>query len=160
LLRHKHVPVLQVRSLPHSDLPLDSSSDDGNNDDDYHDNDTNTHALHWHFCYKCGGCKFPFSFDGDKETVTAVMTMTTMKMTMTFPKQPYHHWLQVVTPPLLLIAPFVEMILIGPVVLPILSNQVVTRMLSVTVTTLMSCCCHAQTTLCNNTFLLLTPPHL
>jgi hypothetical protein len=46
LLRHKHVPVLQVRSLPHSDLPLDSSSDDGNNDDDYHDNDTNTHALH------------------------------------------------------------------------------------------------------------------
>jgi hypothetical protein len=36
----------QVRSLPHFDLPLDSSSDDGNDDDEYHDNDTNTHALH------------------------------------------------------------------------------------------------------------------
>jgi hypothetical protein len=34
--------VPQVRSLPDSDLPLDSSSDDGNDDDD----DTNTHALH------------------------------------------------------------------------------------------------------------------
>jgi hypothetical protein len=46
LLGHRHVPVLQVRSSPHSDLPLDSSSDDGDDDDDYHDNDTNTHALH------------------------------------------------------------------------------------------------------------------
>jgi hypothetical protein len=90
-------------------------------------------------------------------TMMTKMTMTTM---MTFPKLPYCHWLQVVTPPLLLVAPFVEMILIGPVVLPILSNKVVTRMLSVAVTTLMSCCCHALTTLCNNAFLLLTPPHL
>jgi hypothetical protein len=49
------------------DLPLDSSSDDGdndNNDDD--DDDTNTHALHQHFHSKYGGCKFPFSFDGDE----------------------------------------------------------------------------------------------
>jgi hypothetical protein len=51
---------------PHSNLPLDSSSDDGNDDDDYHDNDTNTHALHQNFHRKCGGCKFPFSFDGDE----------------------------------------------------------------------------------------------
>jgi hypothetical protein len=66
LLGHRHVPVRQVRSLPHSDLPLDSSSDNGDDDDDYHDNDTNTHALHQHFHRKRGGCKFPFSFDGDK----------------------------------------------------------------------------------------------
>jgi hypothetical protein len=46
LLGHRHVPVPQVQSSPHSDLPLDSSSDDGNDDDDYHDNDTNTHAMH------------------------------------------------------------------------------------------------------------------
>jgi hypothetical protein len=46
LLGHRHVPVPQVRSSSHSDLLLDSSSDDGNDDDDYHDNDTNTHALH------------------------------------------------------------------------------------------------------------------
>jgi hypothetical protein len=52
--------------LPDSDLPLDSSSDDGDNDDDDDDNDTNTHALHQHFHSKCGGCKFPFSFDGDE----------------------------------------------------------------------------------------------
>jgi hypothetical protein len=45
-LGHRHVPVRQVRSSPHCDLPLDSSSDDGDDDDDYHDNDTNTHALH------------------------------------------------------------------------------------------------------------------
>jgi hypothetical protein len=93
-------------------------------------------------------------------TMTMTMTMMMMTMTMTFPNLPYHHWLQVVTPPLLLIAPFVEMILIRPVVLPILSNQVVTRMLLVTAMTLMSCCCHALTPLCSNAFLLLTPPHL
>jgi hypothetical protein len=75
-------------------------------------------------------------------------------------KLPYPCWLQVVTPPLLLLPPLVEMILIRPVVLPILSNQVVTGMLSVTAMTLMSCCCHALTTLCNNAFLLLTPPRL
>jgi hypothetical protein len=63
---YRHVPVPQVRSSPHSDLPLDSSSDDGNDVDDYHDDDTNTHALHQHFHSKCGGCKFPFSFDGDE----------------------------------------------------------------------------------------------
>jgi hypothetical protein len=34
LLRQRHVPVLQVRSLPDSDLLLDSSSDDGDDDDD------------------------------------------------------------------------------------------------------------------------------
>jgi hypothetical protein len=45
LLRQRHVPVLQVSSLPHSDLPLDSSSDDGNDEDDDDDDDTNTHAL-------------------------------------------------------------------------------------------------------------------
>jgi hypothetical protein len=45
---------------------LGSSSDDGDDDDDYHDNDTNTYALHQHFCRKCGGCKFPFSFDGNE----------------------------------------------------------------------------------------------
>jgi hypothetical protein len=47
-LRHRHVPVLQVRSLPDSDLPLDSFSDGGDDDDDDDDddNDTNTHALH------------------------------------------------------------------------------------------------------------------
>jgi hypothetical protein len=66
LLRQRHVPVPQVRSLPDSDLPLDSSSDDGNDDDDYHDDDTNTHALHQYFHCKCGGCKFPFSFDGNE----------------------------------------------------------------------------------------------
>jgi hypothetical protein len=92
-------------------------------------------------------------------TTTTAMVMTTMTMT-TFPKLPYRLWLQVVTPPLLLVAPFMEMILIGPVVIPILSNQVVTGMLSVAAMTLMSCCCHALTTLCNNAFLLLTPPHL
>jgi hypothetical protein len=52
--------------LPDSDLPLDSTSDDGNNDDDDDDNDTNTHALLRHFHSKCGGCKFPFSFDGNE----------------------------------------------------------------------------------------------
>jgi hypothetical protein len=66
LLGHRHVPVSQVRSSPHSNLPLGSSSDDGDDDDDYHDNDTNTHALHQHFHCKCGGCEFPFSFDGDE----------------------------------------------------------------------------------------------
>jgi hypothetical protein len=64
LLRQRHVPVPQVRSSPDSDLPLDSSSDDG--DDDNDDDDTNTHALHQHFHSKCGECKFPFSFDGNK----------------------------------------------------------------------------------------------
>jgi hypothetical protein len=120
------------------------------------------------------GANFLFLLMVTRETATAVMTTTMMKMTtttammmtmttmtmMTFPKLPYHLWLQVVTPPLLLIAPFMEMILIGPVVIPILSNQVVTGMLSVTATTLMSCCCHTLTTLCNNAFLLLTPPCL
>jgi hypothetical protein len=118
------------------------------------------------------GANFLFLLMAMRETATAVMmTMMTTKMTMTmktmtrmtwtmFPKLPYPRWLQVVTPPLLLLAPLVEMILIGPVVLPILSNQVVTRMLLVTAITLMSCCCHALTTLCNNVFLLLTPPHL
>jgi hypothetical protein len=48
------------------DLPLDSSSDDGDNDDNDDDDDTNTHALHQHFHSKCGGCEFPFSFDGDE----------------------------------------------------------------------------------------------
>jgi hypothetical protein len=48
------------------DLPLDSSSDNGDNDDNDDDNDTNTHALHQHFHSKCGGCEFPFSFDGNK----------------------------------------------------------------------------------------------
>jgi hypothetical protein len=46
---------------------LDSSFNDGDHDNDYDDDDTNTHALHQHFCSKCGGCKFPFSFDGDEE---------------------------------------------------------------------------------------------
>jgi hypothetical protein len=45
---------------------LDSSSDDGNNDDGDDDDDTNTHALHQHFHRKHGGCKFPFSFDGNE----------------------------------------------------------------------------------------------
>jgi hypothetical protein len=89
-----------------------------------------------------------------------MMMMMTMTMMMTFPKLPYCRWLQVVTPPLLLVAPFMEMILIGLVVIPILSNQVVTGMLLVAAMTLMSCCCHALTTLCNNAFLLLSPPHL
>jgi hypothetical protein len=126
------------------------------------------------------GANFLFLLMATRETATAVMTTTMTKMMMmtttmtttmtammimmttmtTFPKLPYHHWLQVVTPPLLLVAPFMEMILIGPVVIPILSNQVVTGMLSVAATTLMSCCCHALTTLCNNAFLLLTPPCL
>jgi hypothetical protein len=120
------------------------------------------------------GANFLFLLMATRETATAVMTTTMTKMTtttmtammmtttimMTFPKLPYRLWLQVVTPPLLLVAPFMEMILIGPVVIPILSNQVVTGMLSVAATTLMSCCCHALTTLCNNAFLLLTPPHL
>jgi hypothetical protein len=48
------------------DLPLDSSSDDGDNDDNDDDDDTNTYALHQHFHSKYGGCKFPFSFDGDE----------------------------------------------------------------------------------------------
>ena len=103
------------------------------------------------------GVNFLFLLMATRETATAVMTttmtkmmmmmtmmttmmmttmtMTTMMMTTTtmttFPKLPYHRWLQVVTPPLLLVAPFMEMILIGPVVIPILSNQVVTGMLSV-----------------------------
>jgi hypothetical protein len=93
-------------------------------------------------------------------TMTMMMMMTMMTMTMTFPKLPYDCWLQVVTPPLLLVAPFMEMILIGPVLLPILCNHVVTGMLLVAAMTLMSCCCHALTTLCNNAFFLLTPPHL
>jgi hypothetical protein len=45
---------------------LDSFSDDGDDDSDDDDDDTNTHALHPHFHSKCGGCKFPFSFDGDQ----------------------------------------------------------------------------------------------
>jgi hypothetical protein len=45
---------------------LDSSSDDGDDDDDDDDDDTNTHAFHQHFHSKCGGCKFPFSFDGNE----------------------------------------------------------------------------------------------
>jgi hypothetical protein len=118
------------------------------------------------------GANFLFLLMATRETATAVMMTTTMtKMTMTtmtmtrmtwtmFPKLPYPCWLQVVTPPLLLLGPLVEMIQFGPVVLPILSNQVVTGMLSVTAITLMSCCCHALTTLCNSAFLLLTPPHL
>jgi hypothetical protein len=109
------------------------------------------------------GANFLFLLMVTRETATAVMTKTTkMTTTMmtTFPKLPYCRWLQVVTPSLLHVAPFMEMILIGPVVIPILSNQVVTGMLSVAATTLMSCCCHALTTLCNNAFLLLTPPHL
>jgi hypothetical protein len=52
--------------LPNSDRPFDSSSDDGDDDNDDDDDDTNIHALHRHFHSKCGGCKFPFSFDGDK----------------------------------------------------------------------------------------------
>jgi hypothetical protein len=120
------------------------------------------------------GANFLFLLMATRETATAVMTTTMTKMTMTtttammmtttmmttFPKLPYCLWLQVVTPPLLLIATFMEMILIGPVVIPILFNQVVTGMLSVAATTLMSSCCHALTTLCNNAFLLLTPPRL
>jgi hypothetical protein len=121
------------------------------------------------------GANFLFLLMAMRETATAVMTtmmtkmmmmtmmtaMMMMTMTMTtFPKLPYHHWLQVVTPPLLLVTPFMEMILIGPVVIPILSNQVVTGMLLVAAMTLMSCCCHVLTTLCNNAFLLLTPPCL
>ena len=43
-----------------------TSSDNGDNDDNDDDDDTNTHALHRHFHSKCGGCKFPFSFDGDE----------------------------------------------------------------------------------------------
>jgi hypothetical protein len=58
--------VPQVHSSPHSDLPLDSSSDDGKDDDNYDDDDTNTHALHQHFHRKHFGCKFPFSFDGNE----------------------------------------------------------------------------------------------
>jgi formate-dependent nitrite reductase membrane component NrfD len=102
------------------------------------------------------GVNFLFLLMATRETATAVMTTMMMKMTtttmttttvmmmtttmmMTFPKLTYHLWLQVVTPPLLLIAPFMEMILIGPVVIPILSNQVVTEMLSVAAMTLMSC---------------------
>jgi hypothetical protein len=121
------------------------------------------------------GANFLFLLMATRETATAVMTMTkmtttttttttammmTMMMMTTFPKLPYCLWLQVVTPPLLLVAPFMEMILIGPVVIPILFNQVVTGMLSVAAMTLMSCCCHALTTLCNNAFHLLTPPCL
>jgi hypothetical protein len=111
------------------------------------------------------GANFLFLVMVTRETATAVMTMTKMMttkmmMTMTFQKLRYPRWLQVVTPPLLLVAPFMEMIRIRPIVLPILSNQVVTGMLSVAVMTLMSCCCHALTTLCKNAFLLLTPPHL
>jgi hypothetical protein len=77
------------------------------------------------------GANFLFLLMATRETATAVMTttmtkMTTTTMTMTtammmtmtmmttFPKLPYHLWLQVVTPPLLLVAPFMEMILIGP----------------------------------------------
>jgi hypothetical protein len=45
---------------------LDSSSEDGDNDNNDHDDDINTHALHQYFHSKCGGCKFPFSFDGNE----------------------------------------------------------------------------------------------
>jgi hypothetical protein len=78
------------------------------------------------------GANFLFLLMATRETVTVVMTTTTKmmmtmmmtRMTLTmFPKLPYPHWLQVVTPPLLLLAPLVEMILIRPVALPILSNQ-------------------------------------
>jgi hypothetical protein len=105
---------------------LDSSSDYGDNDDNDDDDDTNTHALHQHFHSKYGGCKFPFSFDGnegdgnsgdDDDNEDDDNDETTYTM---FPKLPYPHWLQVVTPPLLLLAPLVEMIVIRPVVLPIL----------------------------------------
>jgi hypothetical protein len=124
---------------------------------------------------KVVGANFLFLLMATRAMATAVMMMTMMKMMMTtttttmmmmmtmmttFPKLPYRCWLQVVTPPLLLVAPFMEMILIGPIVIPILSNQVVTGMLLVAATTLMSCCCHALTILCNYAFLLLTPPHL
>jgi hypothetical protein len=66
LLRQRYVPVPQVRSSPDSDVPLYSSSDHGDDDDDDDDDDTNTHALRRHFQSKCGGCKFPSSFDGNE----------------------------------------------------------------------------------------------
>jgi hypothetical protein len=99
------------------------------------------------------GANFLFLLMATRETATAVMTMTTM-MTMTmmtwtmFPKLPYPHLLQVVTPPLLLPALLVKTIFIWPFQPPILSNRVVNKMLLVPVT------------LCNNVFLLLTLPHL
>jgi hypothetical protein len=162
--------VLQVQSSPYSDVPLDSSSDDGNDDDDNDDDDTNTHALRQLSVANVVGANFLFLFIVTRETATAVMTTmmtTTMTTTRTarttwtmFPRLSYPCWLQLVTPSLLLLAPLVEIILIRPVVLPILSNQVVTGMLLVAATTLMSCCCHVLTTLCNNVFLLQTPPHI
>jgi hypothetical protein len=105
------------------------------------------------------GANFLFLLMVMRETATAVMTtttnLTTTTMTMTttttwtmFPKLPYPHLLQVVTPPLLLPALLVEMIFIWPFQPPILSNRVVTEMLLDPVT------------LCNNIFLLLTLPHL
>jgi hypothetical protein len=39
---------------------------DDDNDDNDDDDDNNTHALHQHFHSKYGGCKFPFSFDGNE----------------------------------------------------------------------------------------------
>jgi hypothetical protein len=62
------------------------------------------------------GANFLFLVMVTRDTGTAVMTMTKMMTTTTFPKLPYPCWLQVVTPPLLLVAPFMEMILIRPIV--------------------------------------------
>ena len=156
-LRQRHVPVPQIRLSPDSDQLLGSSSDDGHDDDDDDDDDAKTHTSRRPFHSKRGGCKYSSSFDGS--TVGDATFGGNNKgdghsgdeyndgnddMTMV-PTVPFPHPLQVVTSPLLL---------------PILSNQVVTKMLSVAETTLMSCCCHALTTLCNNVFLLQTPPHL
>ena len=74
--------------------------------------------------------------DDNDPAAVATTTMATTRRIM-IPTIPLPHPLEVVTPPLLFLAPFVETIFIRPVLLPILSNQVVTEMLLVAVTTLM-----------------------
>jgi hypothetical protein len=140
---------------------LDSSSDDGNNDDDDDDDDTNTYALHPHFHSTCGGCKFPFSFDGDegdgnsgddnddnnKDDLDNVSKATLSSLASSGDSSSSApstiggndpNWASCTSNPFQ----------------PSSNRNAFGR------TTLMSCCCHTLTTLCNNEFLLLTPSHL
>jgi hypothetical protein len=134
--------------LPDSDHLFGSSSDDGHNDNNVGDDDSKTHTLHVvaNILHLLMSAQLVMPFlvattkgDGDSgdEDNDGNDDMDNGS------KIPFPCPLQLVTP-----------------LLPILSNQVVTKMLSVAEMMPMSCCCHALTTLCNNVFLLLIPPHL
>jgi hypothetical protein len=132
-LGQRHVPVPKIRLSPDSEQNLGLSSDDDDNDNKDGDDDTNTQTSR--------------RDASDDDATTTMMTIPRTTLTM-IPMIPLPYPLQMATRPLLLPAPLVETIFIWPFQPPILSNRVVTEMLLVAVT------------LCNNIFLLLTPPHL